>query len=177
MLLLLFVCLFVCLFVTLAVLPQDDHWHTPDYTFKLYDKVETFVMFIGHGRSGHSIVGSLLDAHPEVIIAHEYNILGNWNSFKKPTFARWNLQKYYLFYRLHKNSEFHAMFGRNANKSMIDGAKYKYVYNVPGQWQGTYRNVLRVSCVNISFPLPPLPPPHPPKKIFRKLTPFQLMFI
>ena len=33
--------------------------------------VRTYVLFIGHGRSGHSIVGSLLDAHPEAIVSDE----------------------------------------------------------------------------------------------------------
>ena len=33
------------------------------------------VFFVGFARSGHSIVGSLLDSHPDVIIAHEYKIL------------------------------------------------------------------------------------------------------
>lgn len=123
----------------------------PDKIFELYDRVETFVMFVGHGRSGHSIVGSLLDAHPEVIIAHESNILGNMKSFQNPKWAL-NVQKHLLFYRLHKNSEFNAMFSRHAKTSIIDSSEgeHTYIYHVPGQWQGTYRNVLRVSCFTSS---------------------------
>ncbi len=37
----------------------------------MYDDVETFCLFVGYTRSGHSLVGTLLDAHPEVMIAHE----------------------------------------------------------------------------------------------------------
>ena len=123
----------------------------PDKIFELYDRVETFVMFVGHGRSGHSIVGSLLDAHPEVIIAHESNILGNMKSFQNPKWAL-NVQKHLLFYRLHKNSEFNAMFSRHAKTSIIGSSEgeHTYIYHVPGQWQGTYRNVLRVSCFTSS---------------------------
>lgn len=33
--------------------------------------VECYCLFIGHGRSGHSIVGSLLDAHPEAVVSDE----------------------------------------------------------------------------------------------------------
>ncbi|SDF57903.1 Sulfotransferase family protein [Limimonas halophila] len=36
---------------------------------------ERFVVFIGQSRSGHSLVGSLLDAHPEIAIAHEMHAL------------------------------------------------------------------------------------------------------
>lgn len=38
--------------------------------------VETFVQFAGFPRSGHSLVGSLLDAHPEALIAHELDAMG-----------------------------------------------------------------------------------------------------
>ena len=38
------------------------------------ERVKTFVFFLGHGRSGHSIVGSLLDSHPHIVISHEYGL-------------------------------------------------------------------------------------------------------
>ena len=37
----------------------------------MYDDVEAFCLFMGYTRSGHSLVGTLLDAHPEAMIAHE----------------------------------------------------------------------------------------------------------
>ena len=37
----------------------------------LFRHVETYCMFLGYPRSGHSIIGALLDAHPSAIIAHE----------------------------------------------------------------------------------------------------------
>ena len=37
--------------------------------------VKTFVVFVGFARSGHSIVGALMDAHPDMVIAYEYNVL------------------------------------------------------------------------------------------------------
>jgi hypothetical protein len=39
-------------------------------------QVEEFVLFVGWPRSGHSLVGALLDAHPETLIAHEFDVLG-----------------------------------------------------------------------------------------------------
>ena len=35
------------------------------------DGVEKFVFFVGYARSGSSIVGSMVDAHPNMIIANE----------------------------------------------------------------------------------------------------------
>ncbi|XP_078374375.1 uncharacterized protein LOC144657905 [Oculina patagonica] len=40
--------------------------------FKVYDEVETFVMFIGYPHSSHSLVGAILDAHPGIIIPHDH---------------------------------------------------------------------------------------------------------
>jgi len=36
-----------------------------------YGEIKTFCVFLGSGRSGHSLVGSLLDAHRDAVIAHE----------------------------------------------------------------------------------------------------------
>ena len=41
----------------------------------LLDDVKTLCLFIGYQRSGHSLVGSLLDAHPRMAIAHELDAL------------------------------------------------------------------------------------------------------
>jgi len=41
----------------------------------LFDDVQAYCMFIGIGRSGHSLVGTLLGAHRDCIIAHELNAL------------------------------------------------------------------------------------------------------
>jgi hypothetical protein len=32
-------------------------------------------LFVGYSRSGHSLVGALLDAHPEIPVAYEANAL------------------------------------------------------------------------------------------------------
>ena len=37
-----------------------------------YASVKKFVFFEGYGRSGHSIIGSLMDAHPHVIIPYQF---------------------------------------------------------------------------------------------------------
>jgi hypothetical protein len=37
---------------------------------------EVFVQFIGFPRSGHSLIGSILDAHPRAVISHELDAMG-----------------------------------------------------------------------------------------------------
>ena len=39
------------------------------------DGVETYCMFIGYLRSGHRLIASLLDAHPNAIATHELDAL------------------------------------------------------------------------------------------------------
>lgn len=38
---------------------------------KKYKKIHTFCSFIGYSRSGHTLIGSLLDAHPNIVISTE----------------------------------------------------------------------------------------------------------
>lgn len=38
--------------------------------------VRTLVQFAGFPRSGHSVVGSLIDAHPDAVVAHELDLMG-----------------------------------------------------------------------------------------------------
>ena len=48
------------------------------------DGVETFVSFIGFGRSGHSFIGAVLDAHPNIVIGHEFHVLQECLPLKQP---------------------------------------------------------------------------------------------
>ncbi len=51
-----------------------SRWYT--YTLsREFEAVKTFVFFVGYPRSGHSLVGALLDAHPSAVVSHELNAL------------------------------------------------------------------------------------------------------
>ncbi|XP_058964773.2 uncharacterized protein [Pocillopora verrucosa] len=110
--------------------------------FKLYDGVETFVMFIGYPRSRHSLVAAILDAHPEIIIANEYHVLRTWEEkFRSSKEVERSFKKYQLFYDLHELSVRDATFGLRANNSLLD---FMYSYQVPGLWQGRYFKGIKV---------------------------------
>ena len=40
-----------------------------------FANIEKYCMFVGYPKSEHSLVGSLLDAHPNIVIAHELDAL------------------------------------------------------------------------------------------------------
>lgn len=41
------------------------------------NQVKYFVLFVGHSRSGSTITGALLDAHPNAVIGHEFHVFKN----------------------------------------------------------------------------------------------------
>ena len=99
-------------------------------------------MFIGYPRSSHSLVGAILDAHPEIIIPHQYDVIKSWNKYRPSTARKTRMSKYHLFYALHQLSKKEALFGI---RSKFPGGKMGgYSYNVPSLWQGGYQTRIRV---------------------------------
>jgi hypothetical protein len=87
---------------------------------ELFDGVGVYCMFIGYPRSGHSLIGSLLDAHPVAIIAHELDAL---------KFVEAGVDRDRLYYLLLDNSQ------RSARR---EREWTGYTYKVPCQWQGRF---------------------------------------
>tara|TARA_R110002072_G_scaffold99008_1_gene217954 strand:+ start:60237 stop:61193 length:957 start_codon:yes stop_codon:yes gene_type:complete len=85
---------------------------------QVYEHVEHFVAFVGSSRSGSTLIGALLDAHPEVVIGHEANAFGC---------VRDGLDREGLYWFLMRNSQGFA-------KTGAEWTDYKYA--VPDQWQG-----------------------------------------
>ncbi len=99
-------------------------WHNS----RPFDDVKTLCVFIGHGRSGHSIIGALLDAHPHAIVADEVDTLR------------------YLNAGFSQNQLYHLMWSRSRKearkerkKSGRDGKVLSY--QVPNQWQGKFQKL------------------------------------
>lgn len=85
--------------------------------------LERYCMFVGYPRSGHTLIGALLNAHPEMVIANELDAVGYVHAgFRGPQ----------LFAMLLDRDRAHTDGG-----SQWAG----YAYQVPGQWQGKYRKL------------------------------------
>lgn len=91
-----------------------------------FDDVRSFCLFIGYPRSGHSLVGALLDAHPHILLAHEQHVL---------RYVRAGFSRSQIFFLLADNAR------RFAAASAADP---RYSYRVPGQWQGASDDKLSV---------------------------------
>jgi hypothetical protein len=84
-----------------------------------FSKLKYFCLFIGYPRSGHTLIGALLDAHPEIIISIEADVLG----LLEKGYSR----KMILGYIVRKSKKFLLK---------MDGKWTKYSYKVAGQFQG-----------------------------------------
>ena len=56
----------------------EDHYRSETLPKSVINHVNHFLFFVRYARSGHSIIASMLDAHPNVVIAHEYALFVKW---------------------------------------------------------------------------------------------------
>ena len=90
---------------------------------EVFEGVEIYCMFIGYPRSGHTLIGSLLDAHPEIVVGNELNTL---------RYVRYRFSRDQIYWLLLENARRFSQQGRWHTD---------YIYAVPGQWQGRYRRL------------------------------------
>ncbi len=83
--------------------------------------LEHACFFLGHPRSGHSLLGAMLDAHPETCIAHELDAL---------RFVQEGWQTPELWWAIIENARRSAAIGRRWGQ---------YSYGLPGQ--GTWTRI------------------------------------
>ena len=84
-----------------------------------YSETRDFVLFVGYARSGHSLIASLIDAHPNAVISMEWGVLDH---------LRMGYRKNQLFYAIKR----HARLYTSKLKNQWTG----YSYKVEGLWQG-----------------------------------------
>jgi hypothetical protein len=88
-----------------------------------FNAAKTFCFFVGYPRSGHSLIGSLLDAHPRLVIAHEL-------AFTR--YLKWGFSRRQILKLIARNTEVESGQGRTSTG---------YDYGVPGQWQGRWEQM------------------------------------
>ena len=88
-----------------------------------FKTIKNYCIFIGYQRSGSSLIGALLDAHPNAVIAHELNVMQYFE-------ARFN--RHQIYHLLQQNAREYAARGRNWSG---------YSYQVPNQWQGKSQEI------------------------------------
>jgi len=93
-----------------------------------YDDLRCFCLFVGPNRSGSSLVGALLDAHANALVAHELDAFEDRGSTGRLAYAT----REELFDDIARNSGRAARKGRKGRRR---GGNVSYA--VPGRHQGT----------------------------------------
>lgn len=101
---------------------------------RCFDKVRTLGMFIGYPRSGHSLMGALLDAHPQMLFSQDLNITG---LIEKPNYGRVQ-----IFGTVLERSREFARSGATGLGHEQGGPRYPF--KVPNQYQGRQEGDLLV---------------------------------
>jgi hypothetical protein len=104
-------------------------YHQSRKDSSIFDNVNTYCTFIGHMKSGGSMIGSLLDAHPNVILADEVYAL---------RYVQASFRRKQIYHILLRASQRELLKGRVTARRLTP-----YSWLVPGQWQGRY-STLRV---------------------------------
>lgn len=100
--------------------------HFRKYKWSPYlQDVERFCFFIGHSRSGHSFIGQLLSAHPDMVISHELDAF----QFIEPKISK---ERFYSLV-LDRDQHFHFQ-----DRSWTQG---EYSVKLPNQWQAKFRKI------------------------------------
>ena len=90
------------------------------------------MLFIGHTRSGHSIIGAMMDAHSNIVIAHEYHVL---RACVLETPPKWQ-SEVALFNDLYEDSYNSSKHGRSEGNELKNPRGYNLHVNTP--WQGSF---------------------------------------
>ena len=102
---------------------------------EVINRVKKFVVFVGYPRSGHSILGSLLDSHPNMVVSDEYFL------FRKYLIQPEKHQnRDFLFNAIYKNSVCSYYFGQRTLEAVSKG----YTLRVDDSWQGRYNGSILV---------------------------------
>ena len=92
-----------------------------------FHDVQHYCLFVGHARSGGSLLGALVDAHPNAVIADEVDIF---------PYLEAGFEREQVFHILLERSQHQAKQGRSKA-----GRETQHSFFVSGQWQGRYETL------------------------------------
>ena len=88
-----------------------------------FDRVERFCLFLGYSRSGHTLPGAMLSAHPNAVVAHELDVLR------------------YVEMGFDRDAIFSLLCDRDRWFCRRHCEWTGYSYAIPNQWQGRYETL------------------------------------
>ena len=122
--------LFLGSYRTTVILTEDrDEMKLPQAVIA---GVKYFAIFLGFGRGRTTLVGALLDGHPNIVLATDYQLFIKW-----PQWHRYHQQITNLYTALYQYSVVFAKYFR-------ENKEKGYSFNIPGGFNGRYSNSISV---------------------------------
>ena len=117
-------------FRTTFIPPQyiDKNRLPPD----VINGVKYFAIFVGFGRGGTTLVGALLDGHPNIVLGTDYQLFIKW-----PQWRLYHQDTAILYTALYRYSRFYAQYFRE-NKAK------GYSFDLKGGFNGLYNHSISV---------------------------------
>ena len=112
---------------------QHNDVYTSELPPSVINNVKKFILFVGYPRSGHSIVGSLLDAHPNMVVSNSYAVFKQM--LRDPNSHQ---SRAYLFNGIYRNSFCNFYFGLRTANASVKG----YSLRVENSWQANYNETI-----------------------------------
>lgn len=109
---------------------ETNHYDRGSLPGNIIRGVKRFLFFVGY--TGNGLVASMLDAHPHIVISHEYSLFDKWQMQPNE-----HSDKHWLFNTLYSKSRL-----RTSHSTMVNGSTMNLV--IPGSWQGQYENFLSI---------------------------------
>jgi hypothetical protein len=106
------------------ILGKTSHLFLAEHYLAYLDNLTTFCCFVGHGRSGGTLVGALLNAHPNIVMSNELNAL------RRLATGLTAKQLYRVIC---------LVSARQVRRGSMGGGGYSYA--VKNQWQGRHKDL------------------------------------
>lgn len=103
-----------------------------------YKKVDTVLFFVGYARSRHTLLASLLDGHPHVIVGNEKNLF-----YRLMHGERMDRSK--MFDILLRGSQSFMKGGKGVAMEGNLQNRSHFGFFMEGYWQGTYHKYIKVN--------------------------------
>lgn len=111
---------------------ETDHHDHGTLPGNVIHGVKRFLFFVGYTWNGHNLAASMLDAHPHVVISHEYSLFDKWQMQPNE-----HSDKHWLFNTLYSESR-HL----NSHRTTTNHSTTNLI--IPGSWQGRYETSLSI---------------------------------
>lgn len=114
------------------------HRNLPMLSQSDINQVENFLFFMGYPRSGHSIVASCLDAHPDIVVGHEFNL---FPKLLQPDMHVQLVNRSILYNGLYQNSIRSSKLGWRSMQHNYQKKGYSLHINSSNSWQGRFKRL------------------------------------